>query len=81
MPLASASFVGTTGLLDTAVADLMSGVINRHTGLNLISPGLCALDNTAVQWLCDIVGLENTAKSSGVTSGGILASGGSMAST
>ena len=72
--------MGTTGLLECAVADFMSASINRHTGVNMVSPGLCGLEATAVNWLCHMVGLRASAARVGTDCGGVLTSGGSIAS-
>lgn len=69
-------YVGTAGLLESAVADFIVAAATRHSGLHMIAPGLTAFDMVAVQWLCGMVGYDAVHGGAG----GVLLSGGSLAS-
>lgn len=62
------------GLLHTAVAQLITGVIDRWPGLYNFAPGFIEIENTVLGWLAEIVGMP-------ADSGGNLTSGGSLANT
>ncbi|PRQ02448.1 L-2,4-diaminobutyrate decarboxylase [Enhygromyxa salina] len=61
------------GLFLSAAAEFLAAAINRHVGVEHMAPGLVALEETAVQWLCEIVGY-------GPGAAGVLTTGGSLAS-
>jgi aromatic-L-amino-acid decarboxylase len=61
-----------TGLVSSAMADLIAGVLNRYTGIAVGAPAMVALEASVLRWMTDLMGLPPTA-------GGILTSGGSMA--
>jgi aromatic-L-amino-acid decarboxylase len=61
-----------TGLVTSAVADLISGIFNRYTGLSAAAPAMVALESDILRWMADLLGLPPGA-------GGILTSGASMA--
>lgn len=65
-------FIPGGGLLHAALADLLTGVYNRYTGLWMPAPGLVQLEISVIRWLCQWVGYGDAA-------GGLLTSGGSMA--
>ena len=66
-------FIPGGGLPHAAVADLVSGLANRFTGLWLPAPGLVQLEMDVVRWLCELVGFAAP------EAGGVLCSGGSLA--
>ncbi|HVJ55006.1 MAG TPA: aminotransferase class V-fold PLP-dependent enzyme [Aliidongia sp.] len=66
------AYVPSAGLSVSAVADLISGVLNRYTGVSFVAPALVALELDVIRWLCNLMALPEAA-------GGILTSGGSMA--
>ncbi len=67
------AFIPGGGLPHAALADLLSGVVNRYTGLWRPAPALVGLEVSVLRWLCGWVGFEQP------EAGGILTSGGSMA--
>lgn len=60
------------GLPSSAVAELVTRVLNRYTGLSDLAPGLVALENGVLQWLASVFGLP-------VGANGLLTTGGSQA--
>ena len=66
------AFVPGGGLPHAAVADLISGVINRYTGIWMPAPGWVQLEISVIRWMCEWVGF-------GPDAGGVLTSGGSLA--
>ncbi|MGO7733145.1 aspartate aminotransferase family protein [Rhizobium johnstonii] len=66
------AYVPNGGIVMPAVADLISGVLNRFTGLKAASPSLLALEEEALRWLTGIVGWDGR-------SAAILTSGASLA--
>ena len=60
------------GLFQAALADFMAMSLNRYVTIFMAAPGLAAIEDQAVRWLCDIIGYPQGA-------GGVLTSGGSMA--
>ena len=66
-------FIPGGGLPSAALADLVTGVLNRFTGLWMPAPGLVQLEISVIRWLCAEVGLT------GPEAGGLLTSGGSLA--
>lgn len=65
-------YVPGGGLVHAAIGDLIAKTVNRFPGLWVGSPGLVQLELNALSWFCDLVGF-------GPQGGGILTSGGSMA--
>lgn len=66
------AYIPGGGLPLAAVGSLIGGVVNRYTGLWTTSPGAVQLEVNVVRWLQQVVGY-------GEGAGGILTSGGSMA--
>jgi aromatic-L-amino-acid decarboxylase len=66
------AFIPGGGLPQSAVADLISGVTNRYTGLWRPAPGWVQLEVSVLRWMCQWIGY-------GPESGGVLTSGGSLA--
>jgi len=66
------SAIPGSGLVSSAAADLISGVLNRYTGLKVGAPAMVAMEADVLRWMADLLGLPPTAA-------GILTSGGSMA--
>jgi len=61
-----------TGLVSSAAADLIAGILNRYMGVAIAAPGMIALEVSVLRWMADLMGMPPAA-------GGILTSGGSMA--
>ena len=66
------SAIPGSGLVSSAAADLISGVLNRYTGVKVGAPAMVAMEADVLRWMADLLGLPPTAA-------GILTSGGSMA--
>jgi aromatic-L-amino-acid decarboxylase len=64
-------FVPGGGLVDGVLADLISGITNRYTGLWMPTPGLVQAEISVIRWLLQLVGYPG--------GGGVLLSGGSIA--
>jgi aromatic-L-amino-acid/L-tryptophan decarboxylase len=60
------------GIFAAGLAQLYAAVLNRYVTLAEIAPGLAALEDGVVRWLCDVCGLP-------VGATGVLTSGGSLA--
>ena len=67
------AFIPGGGLPHSALADLITGVVNRYTGIWKPAPALVQLEITVLRWLCEWVGFD------GPDAGGLLTSGGSIA--
>jgi aromatic-L-amino-acid/L-tryptophan decarboxylase len=65
------SAIPGSGLVSSAAADLISGVLNRYTGLKVGAPAMVAMEADVLRWMADLLGLPPTAA-------GILTSGGSL---
>ena len=66
------AYIPGGGLPHSAVADLIADAVNRYVGVFAAAPGLAQIESNVVRWFADLVGLPRTA-------GGILTSGGSLA--
>ncbi|HVJ40118.1 MAG TPA: aminotransferase class V-fold PLP-dependent enzyme [Dongiaceae bacterium] len=66
------AFIPGSGLVTAALADLISGVLNRYTGIAAGAPALVAFELDIIRWLARMMGLPDDA-------GGILTSGASIA--
>ncbi|MCP4808355.1 MAG: decarboxylase [Proteobacteria bacterium] len=66
------AFIPGGGLPHAAVADLITGVTNRFTGIWMPAPGLVQTEIAVLRWMCGWVGYGSEA-------GGTLTSGGSLA--
>ena len=64
-------YFGGGGLPHAAVADLISGTVNRFVGRWAAAPAAVQLEADVIRWLVEIVGYPDAA-------GGVLTSGGSM---
>jgi aromatic-L-amino-acid decarboxylase len=60
------------GLLSAALADLLAQGFNRHSGFAALAPGLVAMEESILRWLCQEFGLPSAA-------GGLTTTGGSIA--
>ena len=67
------AYIPGGGLFHAAVADFISKSVNRHVGYWYMAPAMVQLEWTVIRWFCEIVGY-------GPEAGGVLTSGGSMAS-
>jgi aromatic-L-amino-acid decarboxylase len=66
------AYIPGGGLFPAALGDLLADVTNRYSGVYFASPGAVIMERTLVRWMCDLVGLPQSA-------GGDLTSGGSIA--
>ncbi len=66
------AYVPGGGLFHAALADFISLSLNRYVTMFMAAPGLAAIEEQVIRWLCDIVGFSNEA-------GGVITSGGSTA--
>lgn len=66
------AYIPGSGLVTSAVADLVASTLNRYTGLPGIAPAAVALEAGVLRWLCELFALPDTSQ-------GVLLSGGSMA--
>jgi len=66
------AYVPGGGIYHAAVADYIADAVNRYVGVCAAAPALVQLETNVIRWFCEIVGL-------GKGSGGILTSGGSLA--
>jgi aromatic-L-amino-acid decarboxylase len=66
------AYVPGGGLPEAALADWIAATLNRFTGLRAAAPGLVALENITIGWLCQSIGYPRHAT-------GALLSGGSLA--
>lgn len=66
------AYIPGGGLVQSAVADLIAGAVNRYVGIWLPAPGLTQLEVNVVRWFAEILGLPPRA-------GGFLTTGGSLA--
>lgn len=72
---ASPGFLGYVpggGLFHSAVADLVSNVLNRYVGTTSVAPALVQIESNVIRWFCDMMGYPSAAR-------GFLTSGGSLA--
>jgi aromatic-L-amino-acid decarboxylase len=60
------------GLFPSALGDFLADISNRYSGISFAGPGAAAMEQTLVEWMCNLVGYPETA-------GGDLTSGGSLA--
>lgn len=67
------AYVPGGGVFHAAVADFIAKSVNRYVGYWYMAPAVAALEWTVLRWFCEIVGY-------GPDAGGVLTSGGSMAS-
>ncbi len=66
------AYIPGSGLLTSALGDLIASVANRYTGLSGFSPAAVALELGVLRWLTELFGLPERAQ-------GLLLSGGSAA--
>ncbi len=66
------SYIPSGGIYAAAVGRLLGAVVNRYTGGSHGAPGLIALEQGVVRWMCDVFDLPEAAS-------GVLFSGGSTA--
>ena len=66
------AYVPGGGIYHAAVADYIADAVNRYVGVCAAAPVLAQLEANVVRWFCEIVGY-------GRGSGGVLTTGGSMA--
>jgi aromatic-L-amino-acid decarboxylase len=66
------AYIPGGGLFHSAVADLIADATNRYVGIWAAAPGLVQIETNVVRWFCDMAGFP-------AGSGGLLTTGGSMA--
>jgi aromatic-L-amino-acid/L-tryptophan decarboxylase len=66
------AYIPGSGLVTSAVAELLAASLNRYTGLPGNAPAAVALEEGVLRWLCELFELPSEAQ-------GVLLSGGSMA--
>ncbi|MEK8017472.1 MAG: aminotransferase class V-fold PLP-dependent enzyme [Candidatus Parabeggiatoa sp.] len=66
------AYIPSGGLFHSVLADFISLSLNRYVTMFMAAPGLAAIEDQVVRWLCDIIGFPDDA-------GGVLTSGGSIA--
>jgi aromatic-L-amino-acid/L-tryptophan decarboxylase len=66
------AYFPTGGITSSAVAELIAQTVNRYTAFASLAPGLVAMEQSVIRWLCGQFGLPTG-------SGGLIMSGGSMA--
>jgi aromatic-L-amino-acid/L-tryptophan decarboxylase len=66
------AYIPGSGLVTSAVADLLASVLNRYTGLPGIAPAAVALEAGVLRWLCETFRLPPQSQA-------VLLSGGSVA--
>ena len=55
------AYIPGSGLISSAVADLIAGVLNRYTGQAGPAPGLVAMEQDVLRWIADLFDLPATA--------------------
>jgi aromatic-L-amino-acid decarboxylase len=71
------AYIPSGGIFAAAVADLVSGSLNRYTGLAATAPALHRLERDVLSWLCSEFGYGPDARAV-LTSGGSLANLGAV---
>lgn len=66
------AYIPGGGVFPAAIADLLSNITNRYTGVRWAAPALVQLEENVTSWFCSWMGFPPSA-------GGILTTGGSMA--
>jgi aromatic-L-amino-acid decarboxylase len=66
------AYVPGGGIYHAAVADYIADAVNRYVGVCAAAPALAQIEANVVRWFCEIVGY-------GKGSGGVLTTGGSLA--
>ena len=66
------AFIPGGGIPQSSVADLIADIINRYLGLRRAAPHLASIDDSVLDWFCQMVGY-------GPGGGGYLSPGGSIA--
>lgn len=66
------SFIPSGAIYTAAIGRMLAAVTNRYTATTHAAPGLVAIENSVVQWMCRLFELPGTAS-------GVLLSGGSTA--
>ncbi|XP_065197378.1 aromatic-L-amino-acid decarboxylase-like [Sycon ciliatum] len=67
------AYVPTGGLLQSAVIDLVSAILNRATPRFLSSPGMTQIDSNVIAWMASVVGYDPAKSFGSFTSGGSMA--------
>jgi aromatic-L-amino-acid decarboxylase len=67
------AYIPGGGVYAAALADLLAAATNRYVGVTGAAPALAQIEETAVSWLCTLMGLPAGSR-------GILTSGGSLSS-
>lgn len=67
------AYIPGGGVFHSALADFIAKSVNRYVGYWYMAPAIVQIEWTVIRWFCEIVGY-------GPETGGVLTSGGSMAS-
>ena len=67
------AYIPGGGVFHSALADFIAKSVNRYVGYWYMAPAIVQIECTVLRWFCEIVGY-------GPETGGVLTSGGSMAS-
>jgi aromatic-L-amino-acid/L-tryptophan decarboxylase len=67
------AYIPGGGVYAAALADFLAAATNRYVGVSGAAPALARIEETAVSWLCTLMGLPDGSR-------GILTSGGSLSS-
>jgi aromatic-L-amino-acid decarboxylase len=65
------AYIPGGGVYAAALADFLAAAVNRYVGVSQAAPALAQIEETATDWLCQLMGLPAGAR-------GILTSGGSL---
>lgn len=65
------AYMPGSGLLSSAAAEMLAGVINAYTGVSATAPAMIAMERGVIRWMANVMGMP-------AGSGGLLSSGGSM---
>ncbi len=66
------AYIPGGGIFHAVLADFIALSLNRYVTIFMAAPGLAAIEEQVIRWLCDIVGFP-------LEAGGVITSGGSIA--
>ena len=73
------AFVPSGGLPVSSIADFVGTATNRYPTITMAAPAAAGIEECVIQWLAELVGLKNKENGLNINAGGLLTSGGSMA--